>query len=467
MLGVLAGVVMSIETSVPPAIEREFRGVWVATVDNIDWPRKPGLPVDEQKGEMRHLLRLLHRLRFNAVILQVRPNCDAIYPSRLEPSSWYVTGDQGSDLGWDPLEFAVTEAHKLGLEVHAWFNPFRAGHPAQRGEYCESHVIQEHPSWVKSYGKYRWLDPGIPEAREHSLSVVSDVVKRYDIDGVHIDDYFYPYPADGAPFPDQDSYAKYGGLMDVRSWRRSNVDSFVRDVGKQIHTLKPWVKFGISPFGIYRPGVPAGTKSGVDQYEELAADVLKWWSEGWCDYLAPQLYWKTTSEFQPFEKLLKWWKQNNQESRHLWPGLYTGQLSSSGGNWPISELQKQIHLCRAADAKGQAHFSAVSLLDDYKSVGKFLSRTAYPTTALVPESPWLGGQKPPEPSPKIRSGECAWEPVTGAAQYATCEMVGGKWSDWSVSNETNRSLSPSAERVAVVAVGKTGAVSRAVTISAK
>ena len=272
MIALLAGAAMAVETSGPPELPREFRGAWIATVANIDWPSKPGLGAESQKKELDALLHRLAGLKFNAVVLQVRTSADALYRSDLEPSSWFLTGAQGGDLEWDPLARAVDVGHRLGLEVHAWFNPFRAGHPSQKGDYSADHLSVTRPDWVKRYGKYLWCDPGVPEVRRHALAVMTDVVKRYDIDGVHIDDYFYPYPEGGAPFPDGPSYGAYveaGGTLRRSDWRRQNVDGFVRSLYGSVKSAKPWVKVGISPFGIYRPNVPVGIEAGIDQYEEL------------------------------------------------------------------------------------------------------------------------------------------------------------------------------------------------------
>lgn len=473
MLSLLAGVLLSLEPSAPPELPREFRGAWVATVDNIDWPSKPGLPIEVQKAELRHLLRSLASLHFNAVVFQVRPNCDALYESAYEPSSWYVTGKQGKAIGWDPLEFTVKEGHALGLEVHAWFNPFRAKHPAQKGECCSTHVSYGHPEWVKTYGRYGWLDPGIDKVREHSLNVILDVVKRYDIDGVHLDDYFYPYPEGSRPFPDDGSYSEYtgqGGRLSRSDWRRSNVDELVQNIGSGIRKIKPWVKFGISPFGIYRPNVPAGIRAGVDQYDDLSADALKWWKLGWVDYLSPQLYWKTTAPYQPFEKLLDWWSANNEKKRHLWPGLYTGQVAKSGGNWPLSEVKSQIGLTRKSpETKGQVHFSAKCLLADTKGIATELKNGLYKQVALVPNSPWMSSRPIVPPNVKRGTGSSfEWAPVPDARFYAVFTHAQDRWELVRVGDSCSMTLgagkSPSPDAVAVVAISRTGAASRPAVI---
>lgn len=452
---------MMLETSGPPELPREFRGVWVATVDNIDWPSKPGLSDEAQRSELSKLLKSIASLRFNAVVFQVRPSADALYQSKLEPSSWYLTGEQGRPLTFDPLEFAVEEGHKLGLEVHAWFNPFRACHPAQKGPYCDDHLSVSHPELAPKYGKYLWMDPGLPEAREHSYKVFMDVVDRYDVDGIHIDDYFYPYPVGDERFPDAESYQTYGGGSSLGDWRRSNVDSFVERVYKGIKSRKPWVKFGISPFGIYRPNVPTGIKAGIDQYEDLSADALRWLQEGWCDYMSPQLYWKTDSPGQPFGKLLNWWTSVNTRGRHLWPGLYTSLLNKSVTN---EEIGKQISLTRKnGRATGQVHFSAVALEKDYKGVRKFLRDGLYGQPALVPSSIWLGASAPASPKVSRSTGAVEWVPVKGARFYAIAVRRGDIWHQKAITGKTSFGTEPGTV-VSVTAIGLTGVASAPSTV---
>ncbi|RYG69763.1 hypothetical protein EON77_14425, partial [bacterium] len=258
----------------PAPMPREFRGVWVATVDNIDWPSRRNLSTAQQKAELLHILDVAQSMNLNAVIFQVRPSADALYPSKYEPWSEYLTGLQGRapNPRWDPLEFACREAHARGLELHCWFNPYRAKHPAQKGPLARNHIAVTNPAVVKTYARYLWMDPGERRVQERSLNVMLDVVRRYDVDGVHIDDYFYPYQEKNSagrliPFPDGPSYARYkkgGGTLTKPDWRRRNVDTFIENAYEGIHRTKPWVKFGISPFGIYRSGYPKGIEAGVD-----------------------------------------------------------------------------------------------------------------------------------------------------------------------------------------------------------
>ncbi|MDQ8149789.1 MAG: family 10 glycosylhydrolase, partial [Gemmatimonadota bacterium] len=331
---------------VAPAPVREFRGVWVASVSNIDWPSRPGLPTDSAQRELLAILDRAQTSGLNAVILQVRPSGDALYESTLEPWSEYLTGRQGlaPRPRWDPLAFAVTEAHRRGLELHAWFNPYRAKHSSAKTPLASSHLATRRGRLVHRYGQQVWMDPGEPEVLAHTVRVVLDVVRRYDIDGVHLDDYFYPYPEKtrrGRPivFPDAGAFARYrarGGRLAKDDWRRANVDSLVRTLHDGIHRVKPWVKFGVSPFGIWRPGYPAGIR-GFDAYAELYADARTWAREGWVDYLSPQLYWPSGRPEQSYPDLLRWWGEQNTLGRHLWPGNFTSRVGDGTRTaWSVS-----------------------------------------------------------------------------------------------------------------------------------
>ncbi|MGH7670612.1 MAG: glycoside hydrolase family 10 protein, partial [Gemmatimonadaceae bacterium] len=310
---------------VAPPVMREFRGVWVATVDNIDWPSEPGLSTTEQKAELTAILDRAAALHLNAVIFQVRPSADALYESKLEPWSAFLTGRMGRPPAplWDPLAFAVREAHARGLELHAWFNPFRARYPGDDGPAASSHVSRRLPGLVHQYGRYEWMDPGSAETRAMAIRVILDVVKRYDVDGVHIDDTFYPYPVSrggrDVPFPDDATYRAYrkrGGTLSHDDWRRHSVDLFVEQLYHAVKQVKPWVKVGISPFGIWRPGNPPSVK-GLDAYASIFADSRLWLANGWVDYLAPQLYWPIEPKQQSFPALLKWWAAQNTAGRIL------------------------------------------------------------------------------------------------------------------------------------------------------
>lgn len=386
----------------PPPVLREARAVWVASVANIDWPNSRTLTVQQQKDRALAILDKAVELNLNMVILQVRPACDALYASTIEPWSEYLTNVMGTPPSplYDPLTFWIEEAHKRGLELHAWFNPYRALSSSHRNAIASNHVSVTHPEWVKDYGSDKWLDPGLYEVREYSLSVVMDVVNRYDVDGIHFDDYFYPYPISGTPFPDDDSYAAYqasGGTMTRANWRRWNVDTFVSTVYQAIKASKPRVKFGISPFGIWRPGNPPGI-TGLDAYASLYADSRKWLNLGWVDYFTPQLYWQLASTGQSYTKLLDWWIGENLQGRHLWPGNFTSNIGSQFGDWPAIEIVGQIYETRRrSGATGNVHFSARAFTGNYKDIVTILKSGMYVDQALVPASPWLDRRPPGAP----------------------------------------------------------------------
>ena len=403
----------------PPA-PREFRGAWVASVDNIDWPSRRGLTAPEQQRELRAIVERAAALGLNALLLQVRPACDALYASTLEPWSEYLSGTQGQSPGYDPLALWIDEAHARGIELHAWFNPYRARHSTARGALAANHVAQRRPTWVRNHGDQLWLDPGEPEAMAHSLAVVADVVTRYDIDGVHVDDYFYPYPVkppggtEDIAFPDEASFAKAATPLARDDWRRRNVDRFVQQMHERVHAIKPWVKVGISPFGLPRPDRrPAGIE-GFSQFDKLYADVERWLAEGWLDYLAPQLYWSMDTRAQAFAPLLDAWARSNVKSRHLWPGLFTSAVARPPRSWPADEVVAQLaHLQRErARAGGFIHFSMTALMDDR---GDLASRLINANTgpALVPATPWLVAQRPQAPRLSRASGELRVQAAAG------------------------------------------------------
>ncbi len=396
-----------------PPVPREFRAAWVATVDNIDWPSKPGLPAARQRAELVRLLDRAVTLKLNAIVFQVRPGADALYRSKLEPWSSVLTGRQGRDPGYDPLAFAVEQAHRRGLELHAWFNPYRARPASMKGPLALNHIAHVYPRVVHPYGKGQlWMDPGEPLVQRRSRDVILDVVRRYDVDGVHIDDYFYPYPEGKAPFPDAAAYSRYGGGLSLGDWRRKNVDDFVHGVYDEVHRAKPWVQFGISPFGVWRPGVPAGTTAGIDQYATLYADPNKWLQNGWCDYIAPQLYWAISQKPQSFPVLLDWWRSINPLGRHVYAGLYTSRLlpGESLGKYSADEIVRQIRLTRQGGDAGHVHFSMKALMQDAHGVADRLRGELYADDALPPPSPWLDAvpPKPPKNVDRITQGFVGW-----------------------------------------------------------
>ena len=437
-------------------------------------------------------------LNLNAVLLQVRPAADALYDSPYEPWSAYLTGVEGRppEPYYDPLRFAVDEAHARGLELHAWFNPYRARHPSAKGQHARTHISVAHPERVRTYGRYEWMDPGDPAVIRQTLRVMLDVVKRYDVDGIHIDDYFYPYPELGAdsvaiPFPDSASYAAYtrrGGTLERDDWRRHSVDTLIQQLYRRTKEAKAWVKVGISPFGIWRPGYPAGV-TGFDSYAKLYGDSRKWIREGWIDYFTPQLYWPTTQTAQSYTALLGWWLGENVHSRHLWPGHNTSR--AAGGTWAPDELNAQIRATRATSATGDIHFSMRALMPvatvrrDSVLVGvatqpprqaaaaaitEKLRSELYTAPALIPASPWLGTRVPATPAAVLVSdavsGDQVLRLVPGSAGRVAWWTVrvrddDGGWRTWVLPGAQTRLVVASAggvrpRRVVVTAVDRLG-----------
>ena len=434
----------------PPQLAREFRGAWVATVHNIDWPSKKGLTAGAQQAELRAILDKLAALKMNAVVFQVRPHADAVYSSSIEPWSPWLTGTMGRSPGYDPLAFCIKEAHARGIEVHAWFNPFRALSSSSQPT-SGNHVTRSAPHITTRYGSLVWCDPAHPETRSRALRVIMDVVNRYDIDGVHLDDYFYPYPTGGMKFPDGKSPAQ----------RRAYVDDFVSSLYKSVKSRKPWVRVGISPFGIWRPGVPAGIEAGVDSYEHLAGDSRKWLKNGWVDYLAPQLYWRISPQKQSFPSLLEWWRQ--QGSRPVWPGIATARIQSSEDpGRPASEITNQIDLTRriGRNWNGHIHWSAKSLVSNRGGIVNRLAST-YTQPAVVPPMPWLNKRAPAAPGVGATAGASTtsirWEPDANTARVVIQARNGSSWRTVKIRPAGDRQASiPLADAIAVTAIDRFG-----------
>lgn len=375
-----------------PAPPREFRGAWIATVANIDWPSKPGLPVAQQQAELLALLDGAAQLHFNAVFFQVRSVSDAMYPSTIEPWSEYLTGTQGHapEPFYDPLAFAITEAHRRGLQLHAWFNPFRAGHPQAKSPPAPNHITRTLPEVVRHYGDQTILDPGEPPVQARVMAVILDVVKRYDVDGVVIDDYFYPYPQKNAlgaamDFPDDLSWKRYGagtGLSRA-DWRRENVNRFILKLSQSIKATKSWVQFGVSPFGIWRPKNPPQI-GGMDAYDKIYTDSRKWLADGWVDYFSPQLYWPAGQREQSFPVLFDWWRAQNPKGRHVWPGLSD---ANAGTKFSVNEIPRQVQIIRQRNDPGSVHYHLRSIVDNPALAAAI--RGEFAISALVPPSPWL------------------------------------------------------------------------------
>ncbi|MEM6632940.1 MAG: family 10 glycosylhydrolase [Bacteroidota bacterium] len=391
--------------------KREFRGVWIATVNNIDWPSRPGLSVEDQKAELREMLDDLEELGLNAVIFQVRPAGDAFYYSAFEPWSEYLTGVQGKgpDPFFDPLAFMVEECHARAMELHAWVNPFRAYMNVEKTRYVDaSHVMSRHPDWVVRYGNQAYIDPGLPEARDYVMRVILDIVYRYDIDGLHIDDYFYPYRIQGEEFPDTTSYYQFGrSFRNKADWRRNNINTFVRTLRNYTQALKPEMKFGISPFGVWRnrqkDARGSQTRAGQTSYDDLYADVRSWLEQGWVDYVAPQLYWSIGYPPASYDVLLNWW-MSNSFGRELYLGKAIYKVGNNADTrWDDpEEIFSQIQLDRSKTIPGGSiHFSAKALLKNPLGVADGLKDRLYRFPALPPNPSWMEGvtpQIPPSPA---------------------------------------------------------------------
>jgi uncharacterized lipoprotein YddW (UPF0748 family) len=366
------------------AAENEFRGAWVSTVYNLDWPSRAGLPAETQKAQLRAILDKAAQLHLNAILLQVRPAGDALYPSRYEPWSQFLTGQQGRSPGYDPLAFAIAEAHARGIELHAWINPFRAATSAT-GYLAPNHVAKKHPDWVRRFGTQLWLDPGDPAARSYVLDVIADIARRYDVDGIHIDDYFYPYPLHPgeAVFPDNETWQRFGqksGLSRA-DWRRENINDFVHSLYRKVKSIRPSARVGISPFGIWRPGVPASIEAQLDAYAQLFADAREWLRQGWCDYLAPQLYWSIEPPKQSFPVLLEWWRSQSRGTP-IWPGIATERI---GPERPAREIISEIELSRrGTNSPGHIHWSMKALMRNQGGIDDLLRGAVYAEKSGVP-----------------------------------------------------------------------------------
>lgn len=353
---------------------REMRGMWLASVANRDWPSRPGLPADQQRAELLGFLDAAVRRRLNTVVFQVRPTADALWPSPYEPWSEWLTGTQGRDPGWDPLGTAVHEAHRRGLELHAWFNPFRIANHADPSRLVPTHPARMHPDWVVPYGGKLYYNPGLPEVRRFVQDAMLDAVRRYPVDAVHWDDYFYPYPVAGQVFDDDAAYERYGGgFPDRASWRRNNIDRLVREMAVRVKRVRPRAQFGISPFGVWRNAAtdPLGsdTRAGVQTYDDLYADTRGWVKRGWLDYVCPQLYWNIGFAAADYAKLVPWWDavaRGTGVRLYVGEALYKAGAAGQPAPWQDpAELSR--HLTYAAgfrQVRGHVFFSAKEVAAD-------------------------------------------------------------------------------------------------------
>jgi uncharacterized lipoprotein YddW (UPF0748 family) len=456
--------------SVPP-VAREFRGAWVATVGNIDWPSKPGLTTAQQKAELLTILDRAAELRLNAIILQVRPGCDALYASAFEPWSEYLTGTMGQPPTpfYDPLAFAVEQAHKRGLELHAWFNPFRARHLSARSPIAANHISKTRPNLVRQYGKLLWLDPGEAAVHDHSIKVITDVLRRYDVDGVHLDDYFYPYripdgEGEHLPFNDAVSWKRYqasGGKLDREDWRRQNIDRFVERLYAAVKAEKPFVKFGISPPGIWRPGYPSQIQ-GHDAYAFIYADSRKWLHNGWLDYLAPQLYWDIQPPAQSYPVLLKWWTEQNACNRYVWAGNDVSRIGARGRS--VEEILNQIGITRrTTGATGNILWNFKPLLQNRDGINEALKQRIFSEPALPPAVTWSDRIAPTAPALRTDSanGALQFSWTSTAKEPIRWWLVRTKEPDsWSLkiidSRRSSLTMTDTPSAIAVAAVDRAG-----------
>jgi len=405
---------------VPP--KYEFRAVWVATVNNIDWPSKPGLSTEQQKKEVIDILNMHSKNGMNAIILQIRPAADAFYKSEFEPWSKYLTGTQGKAPSpfYDPLQFWIEECHKRNMEFHAWLNPFRVAQNANE-PLATNHIAFKHPEWIVNYGDKLYFDPGIPQAREFVVKVVTDIVSRYDIDAIHFDDYFYPYPLK-EDFPDESSFAQFNrGFLAIQkaNWRRDNVDILIKTLSENIKKTKPWVKFGISPFGVWRNKAddPDGseTTAGTTNYDQLYANILKWQKNGWIDYCLPQLYWQIGHQSVDFVTLSKWWAVHAyNRAMYIGQAVYKLESNSTIPDWKDpNQLVKQIQVIRQIpQLGGSAFYSSIHFKRDLFGFDQSLRENLYKFPALVPPMPWIDNKAPAPPIHfKKRGHKLKWKSV--------------------------------------------------------
>ena len=387
--------------------KREFRAAWIQSVNG----QFRGMPTEKLKQNLIWQLNSLQKAGINAIIFQVRPEADALYASRLEPWSRFLTGVQGKapEPYWDPMQFMIDECHKRGMEFHAWINPYRTK-TTLKSELAPNHVYNIHPEWFVTYGDQLYFDPALPESRRHICMVVSDIVSRYDVDAIHMDDYFYPYPIKGKDFPDDASFARFGGgFSNKGDWRRSNVNVLIKKLHETIREIKPWVKFGVSPFGIYRneSSDPLGSKTkGLQNYDDLYADVLLWAREGWIDYNIPQIYWHIGHPVADYETLVKWWARNT-ENRPLFIGqsVMNTVQNADPKNPSINQLPRKMALQRAYQTiGGSCQWPASAVVENAGKYRDALIAEYHKYPALPPVFDFMDNEAPA----KVRKMKPVW-----------------------------------------------------------
>lgn len=376
-----------------PQPKREFRGVWVATVVNIDWPKNGTDTPEKQQADFLDILDFYDNLNYNAIIVQVRAAGDAFYESDYAPWSRFLTGKEGKPSDWeeDNLAWMIQQTHVRGMEFHAWLNPYRATFDENFDVLSEEHDYCTHPEWMIHYGNKNYYNPGLPEVREQFNNIIAELVRKYDIDGVHFDDYFYPYKIKDLEFQDSLAYETYAQPnQSLDDWRRSNIDSLVKDVNKMIKSIKPWVQFGISPFGVWKNSStdPRGsdTRAGQTTYEDLYADPLLWMQKDWIDYLAPQVYWSMDLPVASHRKIVDWWSKNSYNTNlYIGNGAYKVRNNSDAAWESKKELPDQMTLARKTpEISGNILFSAKSLMNNNPDVVAYLKKKYYRLPALTP-----------------------------------------------------------------------------------
>ncbi len=450
--------------------ERQLRGAWVATVHNINWPKTSYISINTMKGHIINYLDTMQNTNMNAIFFQARPEADAFYKSNFEPWSRFLTGTQGKAPadGFDPLSYMIEEAHKLGIEVHVWLNPYRAAADVEKTTFASDHVKNTMSNDVLQYGNLLWMDPGSEKVMNHTYNVVMDIVKRYDIDGIHFDDYFYPYAIPGTDFPDERSWNIYkasGGTMERDDWRRDNVNRLIARVYAGIKKEKPYVRFGISPFGIYRPGIPKGI-IGRDQYSELFADPLFWLQEGIVDYLAPQLYWPTTSTDQNYDKLLDWWLSINPLKKDVFVGHALYRLKQD--NWSADEIRRQlnsIELRKDKKATGSIMYNIEGILANEKNISNILRDEFWKGYALPPSIP---GAKDKPALPEIsgiNGNNVKINPDPKLKGYGLYEDINSRWVFKGLIRPSDNTIALGNGSYAITSISRSGLESKGVAIS--
>lgn len=415
--------------------KREMRAVWIATVDNIDWPSSPNLSVEEQKAELIAHLDQHKKNGMNAVVFQIRPAADAFYKSKYEPWSQWLNGKQGKapDPFYDPLQFVIEECHKRAMELHAWMNPYRAVFLYENAKTDPNHITNRHPEWFLSYGKHKYFNPGLKETRDYVSEIVGDVVRRYDVDAIHFDDYFYPYKIAEEAFPDSLSFVRNGGEFypnRIDDWRRDNVNKVIKQINDTIKSIKPWMPFGISPFGVWRnynvDKSGSKTMAGQTNYDDLYADVLLWLKNDWIDYVTPQIYWHIGKKVADYKTIAKWWQKNSfGKPCYIGQGVYRLDSVSRIKDWQNSDqIIKQIKLNRRLKGvDGSMFFCSKNFIENRLGINEALQNGVYQQPALNLENKKIEKITLPAPCLEESGNKLRWNFVDGAFCYVVYKFM--------------------------------------------